>query len=339
MILEDFSKGLLNKDIPTYLTKVILYSLSTNQYSFNIDELCSSMYITKQKLNNEIKKTKNIEGFLTVLLLDNKIDITVLNVTISLNEKEKEKKSGKQNLKLKSKNKGVNPFVIDIFSFWCEVMGKTGRTVLDTKRIGIIEKALSLYDFDFCKAVILGCSKSLWHMGYNDKTDSTFYTKKEYNSLELIFRNSDNVDKFSLLSDYMPITQQLLKMKTNNNSVSARMNDDEWASQRSSSFDGLFDKINKNIDNKKQIKQNKEPLKISLSSNVNSLLMLQKESMNFLLTGNVVSSTTNTSLFLDAEIVDAEIVDAEIVDAEIVDAEIVDAEIVDDIPEYLKYLK
>lgn len=46
------------------------------------------------------------------------------------------------------------------------------------------------YGVELCKQAILGCSLSNWHMGQNPGG-------KKYNSLELIFRNADNVERFA----------------------------------------------------------------------------------------------------------------------------------------------
>ena len=61
---------------------------------------------------------------------------------------------------------------------------------LDDKRRKAITNALKLYEpRQVCEA-ILGCSRSTWHMGENDR-------HRKFNSLDLILRSADNIDKFA----------------------------------------------------------------------------------------------------------------------------------------------
>lgn len=63
------------------------------------------------------------------------------------------------------------------------------KPLLDAKRRRIL--AVSIYDYgvDDCKAAIDGCSNSHFHMGQNKQG-------KVYNSLELIFRDAANIERF-----------------------------------------------------------------------------------------------------------------------------------------------
>jgi hypothetical protein len=63
------------------------------------------------------------------------------------------------------------------------------RAQLDDKRTKAIKTALKLYEpRQVCEA-ILGCSRSAWHMGQNDRG-------QKYNGLNLILRSADHIDKF-----------------------------------------------------------------------------------------------------------------------------------------------
>ena len=78
------------------------------------------------------------------------------------------------------------------------------RYKLDTKRKKIITKALQLYSVQELCQCIIGVTKSAWHMGIHPKTEG-----KKYDSIELIFRDSEHIDKFIELStneelDYDP---------------------------------------------------------------------------------------------------------------------------------------
>lgn len=78
--------------------------------------------------------------------------------------------------------------VREVFAYWQKVMD-TPRSQLDDKRAKAIKVALKLYEpRQVCEA-ILGCSRSAWHMGQNDRGE-------KYNGLNLILRSADHIDKF-----------------------------------------------------------------------------------------------------------------------------------------------
>jgi hypothetical protein len=76
-----------------------------------------------------------------------------------------------------------------VFRLWTQVMGKTSA-VLDENRRGQIEKGLKRHGLDVCLDAVRGCAASTWHMGGNPDG-------KRYDSLELIFRNAEQTEKFS----------------------------------------------------------------------------------------------------------------------------------------------
>ena len=80
-----------------------------------------------------------------------------------------------------------------IFDYWRVTMNSP-RSAFDDNRKRLIKKSLKHYSpQELCKA-ILGCSKSPFHMGQNDR-------KTKYNGLDLIFRNADKIDKFIELAE------------------------------------------------------------------------------------------------------------------------------------------
>ncbi|MGI4717231.1 MAG: hypothetical protein ACRYGO_07400 [Janthinobacterium lividum] len=80
----------------------------------------------------------------------------------------------------------------EVFAYWQKVMDSP-RSQLDDKRRKAIKGALKLYDpRQVCEA-ILGCSRSAWHMGENDR-------RQKYNGLDLILRDADHIDKFMELA-------------------------------------------------------------------------------------------------------------------------------------------
>lgn len=82
--------------------------------------------------------------------------------------------------------------VREVFDHWVIELRSNQRgpqPVLSEPRRKLIKKALSDYGIDNCKLAIDGCKRSDWHMGENP-------SGKRYNDIELIFRNSRNIERF-----------------------------------------------------------------------------------------------------------------------------------------------
>jgi len=78
---------------------------------------------------------------------------------------------------------------LEIFAHWQAVM-KHPRSRPDKRRLNKLKQALALgYTVDELKTAIIGCSKSKFHMGQNDRNQT-------YDSIDLIFRSGDNIDRF-----------------------------------------------------------------------------------------------------------------------------------------------
>jgi hypothetical protein len=79
--------------------------------------------------------------------------------------------------------------VISIFEFWKNTMNHS-RSKLDDNRKKIIKKALDTgYTVEDCEHAILGCKANPWNMGGNENN-------QVYDSLDLILRNAEKIDKF-----------------------------------------------------------------------------------------------------------------------------------------------
>ena len=81
--------------------------------------------------------------------------------------------------------------ILAVFNHWVETHKKDSRRkpVLDAKRRRLLAVAIYDYSVDDCKAAIDGCANSHFHMGQNKQG-------KVYNSLELIFRSSEHIERF-----------------------------------------------------------------------------------------------------------------------------------------------
>lgn len=91
---------------------------------------------------------------------------------------------------LRRKNRDVKTLDIeDLITYWMEVMDKSKRPKLGEKTILLIGAAIHDFGMEFCREAILGCSYSDFHMGRNKQ-------RVVYNTLELIFRNAENTERF-----------------------------------------------------------------------------------------------------------------------------------------------
>jgi hypothetical protein len=78
-----------------------------------------------------------------------------------------------------------------VYEHWCSVMrpNRKNPAKLDVRGRECVAAAIADYGVDTCKQAIDGCSKSPFHMGRNKQN-------RRYDSLELIFRNHEKIEKF-----------------------------------------------------------------------------------------------------------------------------------------------
>lgn len=99
----------------------------------------------------------------------------------------KGKKIARSNAR-KSAYKQVSPGEVEkLFEFWRTTLGK--KALLSDERRAILAWAILNYGMETCEMAIKGCSMSDWHMGRNPNN-------VRYDSVELIFRNSEKVEWF-----------------------------------------------------------------------------------------------------------------------------------------------
>jgi hypothetical protein len=86
--------------------------------------------------------------------------------------------------------------VLEVWEYWISVMrgGSKRKPILDATRRQIIAAAIHDYEVDGCKEAIDGCALSEFHMGRNKMN-------KKYDSVELIFRDAEHVEKFLEILD------------------------------------------------------------------------------------------------------------------------------------------
>lgn len=253
MILQKFASQILNKDIKENFLKLIIYMLSTKQNYININDVIKELKISKKKLINEIGNFRNIEGFLIVSDEQENNDpskacykINVLDFEfIVLNEKSKAVKKPEANIDLQK-----------VFDYWIKIMKKDSKTILDKKRERAILTGLDNNSVDTCCLAILGCSKDPWNMGKHPDNNKLF------NSLELIFRSQEYIEKFVRQSEMPDIEDQVLKKATKN--IEERLENNDWVNQRMN-----FLSENKNFSNKEDDFIVSENLKIEKNEDLN----------------------------------------------------------------------
>lgn len=86
--------------------------------------------------------------------------------------------------------------VAEVWEYWIEKMRATSKRkpVLDATRRQVIAAAIHDYEIQGCKDAIDGCALSDFHMGRNKMN-------KRYDSVELIFRDAEHVEKFQEILD------------------------------------------------------------------------------------------------------------------------------------------
>jgi hypothetical protein len=96
--------------------------------------------------------------------------------------------------------------VEEVFNFWITTVRNSGRglqPVLTDKRKKVVTQAIDWYGVDGCKKAIIGCSKSDFHMGKNKQN-------KKYDSIELILRDAEHIERFADIADEMSAEEQFL---------------------------------------------------------------------------------------------------------------------------------
>jgi hypothetical protein len=105
--------------------------------------------------------------------------------------------------------------VKDVFDFWKTTLNHP-RSNLDDKRKALIKKTLkSGYSVDDLKSAINGCSNTPHNMGDNDRG-------QRYDSIELILRDSGQIDRFMGNDVLQPITRSTANKKTSANIAAAQ---------------------------------------------------------------------------------------------------------------------
>jgi hypothetical protein len=82
--------------------------------------------------------------------------------------------------------------VQEVFDHWVTLSwtGRGVQPVLTDKRRRLVARAVKDYGTEVCKAAVTGNSTSPWHQGQNPG-------RKKYNSIELILRDAEHIERFA----------------------------------------------------------------------------------------------------------------------------------------------
>lgn len=213
---------LLIKNLNIYQLKIITFIILNEPK--NINDISNGLNIKNTKIVNELKKINDED---IIIDFNSEIKLLIKNKEFLINN----------NSKIKDISIIDEKIILaeEIFDFWKKTFpnekGELKKTKFNTYKT-VIVSALNNYSREDIKKAIIGCSKSLWHMGYDSKTG--VYTGQVYDSLELILRPSkieDFIRKSSLnsLNDQLSILNNASN-KNNTNSTSS------WLEQRNNLF-------------------------------------------------------------------------------------------------------
>lgn len=126
-----------------------------------------------------------------------------------------------------TKESEMDKDIKEIFAFWELTMKPKRKIKLTDARYQAIKTIMigkNKKTKDECFDAIIGCSKSLHHMGFNMKTGDE--NQKKYNDIINIFRKS-NIDRLIANKEAISIEEQLESLKMNNNgTLSTKQNED-----------------------------------------------------------------------------------------------------------------
>jgi hypothetical protein len=189
--------------------------------SFNVVQLKILLSLYKED-NKTILDIANTLEFTPKKILNELKKITHDDIEIGLDEQFIKIEIGNDEFFLEKGKVGATKIITkldekenvaqDVFEFWKTTMinpdGKMKKTRFTTYK-SVIVNALRDYSAIELKQAILGCSKTLWNMGYDHKGNPT---NKRYDSLELILR-PNKIENFLNQKDSPLINDQLATLK------------------------------------------------------------------------------------------------------------------------------
>lgn len=201
-LLDDFSFNQLSETLQLQLLKLWLVASKTGGKVEGDDKWLAQLTKLKKVDINQLITS----GFII------RTDLYENIQEIPREEKRREEESREDNSRIENT---IVPLkrnhAKDVFVYWQSIMDHP-KAAYDNKREALIKKNLSHYSSEDLKKAIHGCSLTPHNMGDNDRGE-------RYDSIELIFRTSSQIDRFMKNSDNPPSGNIKTIEQTNNEAL------------------------------------------------------------------------------------------------------------------------
>lgn len=216
--------------------KILLYIAYSKKYETTVKILSEKIDETQRDIIESLKMFKGNNC---------SIDITESN-EFEINFKEKQTKFKIKNdtrYKIFKKDDELHEQAKKLGEIW-KVVCQKPRSEIRDKRLKVLKKAIEKYGYERAEKSIIGCSKTLWNMGYNDFGEKL---SQRYVDLSLIFRNEEYVERFIENSELPDIDVQIEQIQTKKKSLKSNKVEttgeqrNEWLEDRLKLFDSSED--------------------------------------------------------------------------------------------------
>lgn len=223
---------IINNKFDGVQCKILLYIAYSKKYKTTVKALSEKLNETQKDIIQSLETLKSPSFILKIdesgsFIVDFKNRETVFEI------------ENDTRYKILKKNDEINDKAKELGEIWKKVCNKPKSEIKD-KRLRVLKKALEKYGFEKAEKSIIGCSKTLWNMGYDDHGEKL---NKRYVDLSLIFRNEEYVERFIENSELPSIEEQIEQIKTKKNTLKktnkisdAQDQRNDWLENRLSMF-------------------------------------------------------------------------------------------------------
>ena len=225
---------IINNKFDGVQCKILLYIAYSKKYTTTVKTLAEKLNETQKDIIQALEKLKSPSFSLRInesdaFVIDFKNRETVFEI------------ENDTRYKVLKKDDEMNDKAKELGEIWKRVCNKPKSEIKD-KRLRVLKKALEKYGFEKAEKSIIGCSKTLWNMGYDDRGEKL---NKRYVDLSLIFRNEEYVERFIENSELPSIEEQIEQIKAKKNALKktnkvtdAHSQRNDWLENRLSMFGG-----------------------------------------------------------------------------------------------------
>ena len=227
---------IINNKFDGVQCKILLYMAFSKEHEMTVKNLSEKTNETQRDIIESLKKFKSDEC--SVNITENEIfEIEFIKRATIF------KIRNDTRYKIYKKEDKLNEQAKEIGELWKKVCQKPRSDIKD-KRLKILKNAIEKYGYEKVEKSILGCSRTLWNMGYNDLGEKL---NQRYVDLSLILRNEEYVERFIENSELPEIDEQIQEVSKKKKSLKNNKVDDaketrnEWLSKRLGMFDSEND--------------------------------------------------------------------------------------------------